>query len=175
MADLCRTMEHVTAVARPRLAARRGTGGGVMVRRLSVASLDSGAESPVYGEEPLASVDGEDPAAKAPWGGGGGRWRAVGAESRWWGVDRHRDRTVAGGCYHLGDRRMSLQDLHDGLVSLLHDAQLHQHRSPSLRPSESTSKSSIRQQVERICPRRGVTRLSRPDTDQTPDVRVLLY
>jgi len=45
-----------------------------MVRRLSVASLDSGAESPVYGEEPSASVGREDPAAKAPWGGGGGRW-----------------------------------------------------------------------------------------------------
>jgi hypothetical protein len=45
-----------------------------MVRRLSVASLDSGAESPVYGEAPSASVGGEDPAAKAPWGGGGGRW-----------------------------------------------------------------------------------------------------
>jgi hypothetical protein len=45
-----------------------------MVRRLSVASLDSGAESPVYGEEPSASVGREDPGAKAPWGGGGGRW-----------------------------------------------------------------------------------------------------
>jgi hypothetical protein len=45
-----------------------------MVRRLSVASLDSGAESPVYGEEPSVPADGEDPAAKAPWGGGGGRW-----------------------------------------------------------------------------------------------------
>jgi hypothetical protein len=46
-----------------------------MVCRLSVASLDSGAESPVYGEEPSASAD-RDPAAKPPWAGGGGR-RAV--------------------------------------------------------------------------------------------------
>ena len=46
---------------------------GVMVRRLSVASLDSGAESPVYGEEPSASAD-RNPRAKAPWAGGGGRW-----------------------------------------------------------------------------------------------------
>ena len=46
---------------------------GVMVRRLSVASLDSGAESPVYGEEPSASAD-RDPRAKPPWAGGGGRW-----------------------------------------------------------------------------------------------------
>jgi hypothetical protein len=43
------------------------------VRRLSVASLDSGAESPVYGEEPSASAD-RDPRAKSPWAGGGGRW-----------------------------------------------------------------------------------------------------
>jgi conjugative transposon protein TcpC len=43
------------------------------VRRLSVASLDSGAESPVYGEEPSASA-GRDPEAKPPWAGGGGRW-----------------------------------------------------------------------------------------------------
>jgi hypothetical protein len=42
-----------------------------MVRRLSVASLDSGAESPVYGEEPSASAD-RDPAAKSPWADGGG-------------------------------------------------------------------------------------------------------
>jgi len=46
---------------------------GVMVRRLSVASLDSGAESPVYGEEPSASADRADPAAK-PLRAGGGRW-----------------------------------------------------------------------------------------------------
>jgi hypothetical protein len=45
------------------------------VRRLSVASLDSGAESPVYGEEPSASAD-RGPGAKQPWAGGAGR-RAV--------------------------------------------------------------------------------------------------
>jgi Conjugative transposon protein TcpC len=43
------------------------------VRRLSVASLDSGAESPVYGAEPSASAD-RNPRAKPPWAGGGGRW-----------------------------------------------------------------------------------------------------
>jgi hypothetical protein len=46
------------------------------VRRLSVASLDSGAESPVYGEEPSASAD-RDPVVNPPRADGGGR-RAVG-------------------------------------------------------------------------------------------------
>ena len=46
-------MEHGIVSASPRIwAARWGTGEGVMVRRLSVASPDSGAESPVYGDEP---------------------------------------------------------------------------------------------------------------------------
>jgi len=50
---LCRTMEHGIGSASPRTwAARLGTGEGVMVRRPSVASPDSGAESPVYGDEP---------------------------------------------------------------------------------------------------------------------------
>ncbi len=44
------------------------------MRRLSVASLDSGAESPVYGEDPSAPADRRDPEAKPPWSGGGGRW-----------------------------------------------------------------------------------------------------
>jgi hypothetical protein len=39
---------------------------GVMVLRLSVASLDSGAESPVYGGEPSASA-GRDPGGKPHW------------------------------------------------------------------------------------------------------------
>jgi hypothetical protein len=43
------------------------------VLRLSVASLDSGAKSPVYGEEPLASAD-RDLAPRPSWSGGGGRW-----------------------------------------------------------------------------------------------------
>ena len=42
------------------------------MRRLSVASLDSGAESPVYGEEPSASVGRGNPAARPPWADGGG-------------------------------------------------------------------------------------------------------
>lgn len=43
------------------------------MRRLSVASLDSGAESPVYGEEPSASAE-RDPAEMPPRVGGIGRW-----------------------------------------------------------------------------------------------------
>jgi len=45
-----------------------------MVRRSSVASLDSGAESSVYGEEPSVSAEPGTQGPKAPWGGGGGRW-----------------------------------------------------------------------------------------------------
>jgi hypothetical protein len=37
------------------------------VRRLSVASLDSGAESPVYGEEPSALAGRMGPEAEPPW------------------------------------------------------------------------------------------------------------
>src|SRR5215469_6557212 len=45
-----------------------------MVPRPSVASLDSGAESPEYGDEsPVAAVRGA-PAAKPLWSGSGGRW-----------------------------------------------------------------------------------------------------
>ena len=44
------------------------------MRRPSVASLDSGAESPVYGEEPSTAADRRGPEAKPPWSGGGGRW-----------------------------------------------------------------------------------------------------
>jgi hypothetical protein len=47
-----------------------------MVRRLSVASLDSGAESPVYGEEPSASAD-RGSVVNPPRADGDGR-RAVG-------------------------------------------------------------------------------------------------
>ncbi len=46
---------------------------GVMVRRLSVASLDSGAESPVYGAEPSASAERGNPAATSSWTGGARR------------------------------------------------------------------------------------------------------
>jgi hypothetical protein len=45
-----------------------------MVRRSSVASPDSSAESSVYGEEPPESVESGTQRPKAPWGGGGGRW-----------------------------------------------------------------------------------------------------
>lgn len=45
-----------------------------MVRRSSVASLDSGTESSVYGEESPGAPERDGPAAKSPWRGGGGRW-----------------------------------------------------------------------------------------------------
>jgi hypothetical protein len=51
-----------------------GAGGGVMVRRPSVASVDGGAESTVYGDESLAMPERSTPVAKAPWSGAGGRW-----------------------------------------------------------------------------------------------------
>jgi hypothetical protein len=60
-----------------------------MVRRLSVANLDSGAESPVYGEEPSASAD-RGPVVNPPRADGDGR-RAVGG-----------GRTVAGRYLALG-------------------------------------------------------------------------
>src|ERR1700745_2954057 len=49
-------------------------GGGVMVRRSSVAGLDGGTESAVYGEESSTTRGRNGPAAKTPWRGGGGRW-----------------------------------------------------------------------------------------------------
>ena len=45
-----------------------------MVRRTGIASLDSGAESPVYDSEPSVPAGSGTDGAKAPWGGGGGRW-----------------------------------------------------------------------------------------------------
>jgi hypothetical protein len=47
------------------------------VRRLSVASLDSGAESPVYGTQPSASVDRIGQGSQPPLTGRGGRWVAT--------------------------------------------------------------------------------------------------
>jgi hypothetical protein len=45
-----------------------------VVRRSSVASLDGGTESAVYGEESPTERGRSNPAAKSPWSGGGGRW-----------------------------------------------------------------------------------------------------
>lgn len=45
-----------------------------MVRRSSVASLDGGTESPVYGDESPITRGRENPSVKSPWSGGGGRW-----------------------------------------------------------------------------------------------------
>ena len=45
-----------------------------MVRRSGVASLDSGTESPEYGDALPASAGRGTPAVKPPWSGGGGRW-----------------------------------------------------------------------------------------------------
>jgi hypothetical protein len=50
------------------------------LRRLSVASRDSGAESPVYGEEPSASA-GRDPVVSPPRADGNGRWAADGGQA----------------------------------------------------------------------------------------------
>ena len=50
------------------------------MRRLSVASLDSGAESPVYGEEPSASAD-RDPVVSPPRADGDGRRAAGGGQA----------------------------------------------------------------------------------------------
>jgi hypothetical protein len=63
-------MEHGIGSGSPHLVQVRSAE-GVMVRRLSVASLDSGAESPVYGEEPSASAGRGDPAAGPLWADGG--------------------------------------------------------------------------------------------------------
>jgi hypothetical protein len=45
-----------------------------MVRRSSVAGLDGGTESSVYGEESTATRERVGQSAKAPWSGRGGRW-----------------------------------------------------------------------------------------------------
>jgi hypothetical protein len=73
---LCRTMEHGIGSGSTAPGYQGRPAEGVMVRRTSVASLDSGAESPVYGTEPSASADRVGPVARPPWSGGGGR-RAV--------------------------------------------------------------------------------------------------
>src|SRR4051812_41708173 len=45
-----------------------------MGRKSSVASLDGGTESVVYGDESSDTRTRGGPAAKTPWGGSGGRW-----------------------------------------------------------------------------------------------------
>ena len=65
-----------------------------MVRRLSVASLDSGAELTVYGEEPSASTDRVNPTAKPPSAGGGRRAVQNGAGDP---TDLGAPRTASGG------------------------------------------------------------------------------
>lgn len=45
-----------------------------MVRRAGVASLDSGTESPDYGDESPVTGSRDAAAARPPWGGSGGRW-----------------------------------------------------------------------------------------------------
>jgi hypothetical protein len=70
------------------------------VRRLSVASLDSGAESPVYGEEPSASAD-RGPVENPPWADGGGR-RSDGGGQAVAGWYATRDITVTLGLAALG-------------------------------------------------------------------------
>ena len=70
---LCRTMEHGIGSGLPAPGCQARSAEGVMVRRLSVASLDSGAESPVYGAEPPASAERGNPAATPPWADGARR------------------------------------------------------------------------------------------------------
>jgi hypothetical protein len=53
---------------------RPGAGGGVVVRRSSVAGSGSGMKSVAYGDESPTVADRSAPPAKSPWGGGGGRW-----------------------------------------------------------------------------------------------------
>src|SRR6201999_3693671 len=82
---LCRTMEHEIGSGSPAPGCQARSAEGVMVRRLSVASLDSGAESPVYGEEPSASAD-RGSVVNPPRANGDGR-RAVGGgqvAARWY-------------------------------------------------------------------------------------------
>ena len=71
---------------------------------------------------------------------------------------------------HLGDRDLGLENLHDCLVALLHDAQLHQHRLPPLPSTNQT----VRVQPEEKCQASSGARVSsikrNPAPDQTPDV-----
>ena len=70
---------------------------------------------------------------------------------------------------HLGDRDRGLENLHDCLVALLHDAQLHQHRSPPLPSTNQT----VRVQPEEKCQASSGARVSsikrNPTPDQSPD------
>ena len=76
---------------------------------------------------------------------------------------------------HLGDRDLGLENLHDCLVALLHDAQLHQHRSPPLPSTNQT----VRVQPEEKCQASSGARVSsikrNPASDQGLYVGVLLY
>ena len=49
---------------------------------------------------------------------------------------------------HLGDRDLGLENLHDCLVALLHDAQLHQHRSATPSVNQSDGQSPVRQKCQ---------------------------
>lgn len=66
VAGLCRTMEHGIGGRSPSLGCQAWTGRGVVVRRLSLASLDSGAKSAVYGTAPAVSAEPEGPAVRPP-------------------------------------------------------------------------------------------------------------
>src|ERR1700761_9656227 len=73
-------MEHEIGSGSPAPGCQARSAEGVMVRRLSVASLDSGAQSPVYGEEPSASAD-RSPVENPPRVDGGGRRSAHGGQA----------------------------------------------------------------------------------------------
>ena len=95
--------------------AGRGTGKGVMVRRLSVASPDSGAESPVYGAAPAGPAEREAPAARPSWGGGRRDWaerpmrrmvaRDITVTAEWTLPGRaETGAAIRGRCRHVGHR-----------------------------------------------------------------------
>src|ERR1700730_594064 len=73
-------MEHEIGSGSPAPGCRGGWAEGVRVPRLSVANLDSGAESPVYGKEPSASAD-RGPVVNPPRADGDGRRAAGGGRT----------------------------------------------------------------------------------------------
>jgi len=102
---LCRTMEHGIGSGSTGLEHQVRAAEGVMVRRLSVASHDSGAESPVYGAEPTVSIGSGDRALE-PRRSGGGATRDITITVDWTLPHAGDDRCVAtrANLRHVGDR-----------------------------------------------------------------------
>ena len=102
---LCRTMEHGIGSGSTGLEHQVRAAEGVMVRRLSVASHDSGAESPVYGAESAVSADREDRAIGSRRSGRGAT-RDITATVDWTSPRAGDDRCAAtrANLRHVGDR-----------------------------------------------------------------------